>query len=142
MSSEVESTPEWLMLEHGVPEDQAWALHLVHDYPEVVQENPLALLHVLQSLVYGWTDFDSLPMPDGLTIDRGLGLLPDLDYSDSAKEALAYLLNEDGVVAPMGNFKFLPKELFPDEVDLEVLENQKKFYNLPKRQKDMLWKPS
>lgn len=135
-----EVTPEWLMLERGMPHDQAWAFHLAANHPEVLQDNPFALLHAIQSLVYGWTDFDSIPMPDGLTIDRGLQLLPELEYSDAAKEALAYLLNEDGIVAPMGHFSFLPREMFPEEVDAEVLRNQKKFFNLPNLAKDQLWK--
>ncbi len=129
-----------LALEKGLPEDQGYAVIIATQYPHILEENPLALLHVIQALVYGWTDFDEIPMPDAVTLATGLSMLPKgLQYSPSVQEAITHLLHEDGVVYPFAPFDFLPLDSFP-EPDPEVYQNQKRFFEALASGGPQLWK--
>ncbi len=130
-----------LGLEHGIPEDQSYAAIIVRQYPHLIEENPLALLHVIQALVYGWTDFDEIPMPDATTLARGFQLLPKgLNFSEAVQGAVLHLLHEDGVVYPFPPFDFLPVAAF-EEPDPEVYNNQKRYFSILTEKGPELWKP-
>ncbi len=127
---EFETDPALLSLEHGLTEDQGWALAFLREFPDKVRENPILFLHIIQSLVRGQTDFEEFPYIDSTDLALTLKSMPRLDWSLPVQQAVREILREDGVVRPFPPFDFLPEEDFPEDPDPDVVAAQGKYFQI------------